>query len=73
MVFVLKNITLMSLCLFNDHLVLKHSWFSLLNILTYLIVDCGMVQQVDHPFLLRFLLLLASPDSLLDAEIQVGC
>ena len=31
-----------------------------------------MVQQVDHSLLLSFLLPLASPDSLLDVEIQVS-
>ena len=72
MVFVLKNVTLMSLRLFNDHLVLKCSCFLLLNVLMYLIVDCGMVQQVDHPLLLS-VLPLASPDGLFDVEIQVCC
>ena len=32
-----------------------------------------MVQQVDHSLLFRLLLPLASPDSLLDVEIQVCC
>ena len=40
--------------------------------LTYLIVNGGMVQQVDHSLLFGLLLLLAPPDSLLDAKIQVG-
>ena len=46
--------------------------FWLLYKLTYLIVDGGMLQQVDHSLLLSFLLPLAQPDSLLDAEIQVS-
>ena len=41
----------------------------LLNVLTDLVVDDGMVQQVDHSFLLRLLLPLAPPDCLLDVEI----
>ena len=61
MVFVLKNVTLMSLCLFNDHLVCQCGWIWLLYKLTYLVVDGGMVQQVDHLLLLRLLLPLASP------------
>ena len=72
MVFVLKNVTLMSLGLFNDHLICQCSRFWLLNELMYLIVDGGMVQQVYHLLLLSFLLPLAPPDSLLDAEIQIS-
>ena len=73
MVLVLKNIMLMSLCLFNDHLVRECGWVWLLYKLTYLVVDGGMVQQVDHSLLFGLLLPLAPPDSLLDVEIQVGC
>ena len=73
MVLVLKNITLMSLCLFNDHLVCQCGRFWLLYKLMYLIVDGGMVQQVNHSLLLMFLLPLVPPDSLLDVEIQVSC
>ena len=72
MVLVLENVTLMSLCLFNDHLVRQCGRFWLLYKLTYLIVDGGMVQQVDHLLLVSFLLPLAPPDSLLDVEIQVS-
>ena len=72
MVLVLKNVTLVSLCLFNDHLVRQCGRFWLLYKLTYLVVDGGMVQQVDHSLLFRLLLPLAPPDSLLDAEIQVS-
>ena len=71
MVLVLKNVTLMSLCLFNDHLIRQCGWIWLLYKLTYLVVNGGMVQQVNHSLLLSFLLPLASPDCLLDAEIQV--
>ena len=72
MVFVLKNIMLTSLCLFNDHLVRQCGRFWLLNKLMYLVVDGGMVQQVDHSLLLGFLLPLAPPDSLLDTEIEIS-
>ena len=40
--------------------------------LMYLVVDGGMVQQVNHSLLLSFLLPLAPPDSLLDVEIRVS-
>ena len=73
MVLVLKNVTLMSLCLFNDHLVRQCGRFCLLYKLMYLIVDGGMVQQVDHPLLLGFLLPLAPLTVYLRAEIQVSC
>ena len=72
MVFVLKNVTLMNLCLFNDHLVHECSWLQLLNILTYFVVESGMVQQGDHSLLFGILIPLAPSDSLLDAEIQVS-
>ena len=72
MVFVLKNVMLVSLSLFNDHLVCQCGKFWLLNKLTYLVVDGGMVQQVDHSLLFSFLLPLAPPDSLLDAEIEIS-
>ena len=72
MVFVLKNVTLMSLCLFNDHLIHQRGRFWLLNVLTDLVVDGGMVQQINLSLLLRLLLPLPPPDSLLDAEIQVS-
>ena len=38
----------------------------------YLVVDGGMVQQVNHSLLFGLLLPLAPPDSLLDAKVQVS-
>ena len=63
----------MSLCLFNNSLVLECFWIGLLNVLKYLVVDGRMVQQVNHTLLLCLLRPLASFDNLLDAEIQIGC
>ena len=57
---------------FNDHLVCECGWVWLLYKLTYLVVNGGMVQQVDHSLLFGLPLPLAPPDSLLDAKIQVS-
>ena len=73
MVFVLKDVTFMSLCLFNDHLILRCVWLCFLNVLMDLIVDCGMVQQVNHMLLFCILVPLTIPDGLFDAEIQISC